>query len=115
MRDRSIVAEGALAAKRLRLIIERSWSWLAENDKQLLICFALIGGLYALFEYWSREDSEREQEVARYVQLQGEEHVASARAKLEVLMNGPEVSALKKETYGPFFEKLISDQDILAA
>src|SRR5258706_11330824 len=91
------------------------WDWLGKNDKQLLICFALIGGLYALFEYWSHKDGDREQEVARYVQLQGAEHVSAARSKLEVLMNGPAVSGLKKETYGPFFENLITDRETVAA
>ncbi|WP_157088323.1 hypothetical protein [Bradyrhizobium jicamae] len=53
--------------------------------------------------------------MARYVLLQGSEHVSSARARLEVLMNRTDVSELKKETYGPFFENLINDRETVAA
>jgi hypothetical protein len=120
-----IVAEEALAASRMRPILKhagaviirarRGWRWIGRNDKQLVICFALIAGLYALFEYRSHEDAEREHEVARYVQLQGAEHIASARSKLEALMNGTAVSGLNNDTYGPFFENLINDRDTVAA
>jgi hypothetical protein len=96
-------------------LIKAVWKWTGEYDKQLIVSFALVGGLYALFEYQSNKNGEREREVVRYEQLQGADHVAAARATLEVLMNRPSVTALKKETYGPYFENLISDQQTVEA
>jgi hypothetical protein len=89
------------------------WEWIGKNDKQLIVCFAFIAGMYALFEYWSHQSSDQEQEVARYIVLQGSAHVAQARAKLELLMNDSEISSLTKETYAQFFEKKYANQEVL--
>jgi hypothetical protein len=93
--------------------IVAAWKWIGENDKQLLVCFAFIGGFYALFEYWSHQNSDQEQEVAKYVVLQGSPQIATARSKLELLMNAPEISGLTKDTYASFFEAKYSDAEVL--
>jgi hypothetical protein len=95
----------------MRQKIAKAWEWIGKNDKQLIVCFAFVGGLYALFEYWSHQSADQEQEVARYVVLQGSTQVAGARAKLEVMMNAPDVSVLTKETYAEFFERKYLDQE----
>jgi hypothetical protein len=38
-------------------VLDRVWKWIYDNDKAILVTFAVIAGAYALFEYIKRERS----------------------------------------------------------
>jgi hypothetical protein len=95
--------------------LEVAWQWIKDNDRALLVCFAFVGGIYALFEYWGHVKTEREQEVARFVELQGSPHIMAARVALDSFMNTPEVQALNAGTYDSYVAKQITNQPLVTA
>ncbi|MGO8377700.1 hypothetical protein ACC745_18570 [Rhizobium ruizarguesonis] len=86
------------------MLLKRAWSWIANSERQLLVCFAVVGGLYALVEYHRASAAEQKQAVARYVELYGADHIMAARIALDayqmVLMKQNVTSKTYVQTVG---------------
>ncbi|TAU12638.1 hypothetical protein ELI49_24185 [Rhizobium ruizarguesonis] len=92
------------------MLLTRAWAWLANNDRQLLVCFAAIGGLYALVEYQRASSSDQKQAVARYVELYGAEHIMAARVALDAYQMDLVDQKVTAQTYGQKVGDKITDQ-----
>jgi hypothetical protein len=94
----------------MKVIISRIWTWTAANDRTLLVVFAAVAGLYALFEYTMKTYSDKEIETGKFVELYTAAPMLNARLDLDVIMRNPAILSAKPETYNDVL-KSIEDND----
>jgi hypothetical protein len=86
--------------------IKAFWSWLGKNHEQLTISFAVVAGLYVIFEYRSNAT---DTDIKRTLELQarfGQKELIEARYKLESYWLNPQSQIDLDQAGGTKNEKL---------
>jgi len=89
------------------------WSFLKDNDRSILVLFAIVGGIYTLVEFHSKIISDKELATARFVENYSSSELLKARIDFETFMYSDEVSALCKNTYDAYMQTKVHDERIL--
>lgn len=88
------------------------WSFLKDNDRPLLILFALVGGIYTLIEFRSKVNSDKELATSRFVEAYGAAELLKARIDFNAFMNSAEVRALRPGTYDAYMQGKTDDERV---
>src|SRR4051812_25380763 len=94
-------------------ILSQIWAWIKANDKALLVVFATIAGLYALFEYVTKDNENKSNSTARFVELYSSVPMITTRMDLRIFMEAPEIRALDYKTYNDAVKSKIGDEKLL--
>jgi hypothetical protein len=94
-------------------ILSQIWAWIKANDKALLVVFAIIVGIYALFEYTSKDNENKANNTSRFVELYSSAPMITARMDLRIFMENPEIRAQNYKTYNEAVKSKIDDEKLL--
>jgi hypothetical protein len=98
---------------RTRVIVSRIWTWIAANDRTLLVVFGAVAGVYALVVYTIKANYDKTIETVKFVELYASPPILTARMDLRAFMNSSEIRQLNDDTYPAFVKSKIDDDKLV--